>query len=232
MLREFQQMLVLNKTGLDPFRATFEFTPQKPDSPTTKNGNPIIYVEEPSDNSRHIALGRYLDAWSRVETGISALVRRSTGSQIGQAHILMNALGMHGALDVLNVMPINGISKAQHSKLCALLDRVKNQNTNRNRIVHGKWLLELRLFDWGGKIGVRRFQYRYYPPSDPQVIEAIRSETDKRARKKYLFSIPRVEGITAEVLRLSEELQEFMAEIDNRPKGTRLLQFAAGPLGE
>lgn len=136
----------------------------------------------------------------------------------------------HGDLDVLNVLGPPSLTPKTRGEMNALLDRVRTQNTRRNRIVHGSWTLELRLFNWNGVVGVRRYQYRYYKPNDEATELAIMKGQSRDARSKYLFSISRIDALTNEMLRLATDLQEFIAQIDGRPKGSRGVLLRGGPL--
>ena len=62
---------------------------------------------------------------------------QATGMNPNNVHVLMNALGIRGDLDVLTVLGPIGLDEATTANLIALLERVKANNTRRNNIVHG-----------------------------------------------------------------------------------------------
>lgn len=226
MLKGFDEIVVVNRTnGLVTSNLKVETdppTPHTPESPDfTPDGTPIAYVKEPMDNRRHIALGRFMDAWSKLESAIATVLCDSTGLDRKEANVLMNALGTRGQLDVIDVLGGSGLSDAQQAELVALMGRVRTNNTRRNYIVHGNWVLEVRLYNANGKLLVRLHQQRRYPVSDKTVRNALNKPENKRDRLKYVFSIPRIDAITKELEQLKDDISEFNRVRHGLPEGSR-----------
>jgi hypothetical protein len=211
-LKEFQQLLFVNraKTLLKTINVTNEHkTEASPEF--TVDGSPIIYVVEPVDDERHIVLGKFMDAWSLLEIAIAEMLADVTGVDVANIPVLMNALGTRGELDVISILGPTGLKPSQREALTKLLGRIKDNNTKRNRIVHGHWVLEVWLYDWNGRLGLRRYQHRMYDPSDPDVRRSLSDPTSKAARAGYMFSLPRIKGVTAEVRKLATDISRFTA---------------------
>jgi len=223
MLTGFDHFLVVDRTnGLLTGGFEVSLAPQTADSPEhNSSGMPIIYIKEPTDNARHIALGKFMDAWSKLENCIASSLCDATGLHRMNADVLMNALGTRGQLEVISLLGFSGLPAAQETTLRALLGRVRNNNTRRNHIVHGSWALEAKLYDANGKAIVRLTQQRRYPVSDPEMREALKRPENKRERAKYVFSVRRIQGITKELEQLSEDFSAFHRVRHGLPEGTR-----------
>lgn len=231
MFKEFLHMFVVNRAPhLTGDRITFEFAPRTAESPThTKDGRPIVYIQEPTDDARHIALGRYMDTWSRLEAALGTMLSHATGIEYTKIHVLMNALGTRGELDVITVLGPVGLNVDLQAALSKLLARIKTNNTRRNNIVHGSWILEIRILDWNGQIGTRLNQYRYYEPSDPEAEQAVHLPENRDVRDKYLFSIQRIQALTRELSRLTNDIAIFNGDRVGAPAGQRAVLVRRPP---
>ncbi len=180
MLKHFSELVVVNRTkGLIRGSVDITFARQAADSPThTPDGNPILYIEEPEDDQRHIALGKFMDAWSSLEIPIGTLLAKATGTERENIAVLMNALGTRGQLDVISVLGRVGLDDAAAVELTDILERVKTSNTRRNHIVHGRWILEARLYNANGRVLMRLEQKRLYDVSNPEMSGVSTNETD------------------------------------------------------
>ena len=105
----------------------------------------MVYVEAdlPPENDKHIALGRFLDTWSKLELQLRQYVQKFlftaheptartvayTLSQRTLSDMLLNLASMH----------LSGKDRAAFNKLC---ERYGKLNTKRNYLVHGSWVLE------------------------------------------------------------------------------------------
>lgn len=223
MLDEFRELRVINRTrGLIRGNFTVSWEPQTATSPShDANGHPIIYVKEPNDDERHIALGRFMDAWSTLEDGVATMLSDATGIDLGTVPTFMNALGMRGQLDVISVLGPAGLSDAQQKELAALLDRVKTKNTKRNHLVHGSWLLEYKLLNRKDSLVRVVTQYRVYEPSDPALRDAIKDQSNRKERDKYMFSIARIHTLIEEVNVLRKDVSKFNRVRRGLPEGAQ-----------
>ena len=235
MFQEFYKLFVVNNIAhLCPTgQLTLEYAPRTVGSPSHReDGTPIIYIEEPADDERHTVLGRFMDAWSRLEHSLTIMLSDTLGIVPPLVYPITNSLGTRGLHDVLKMLRPIGLKEVGQTRLMALLDRVKTQNTRRNSIAHGAWVLELRLYDWGGNIGTRRFQYRFYEPSSPEERQALADKQNPKhrdMRAKYMFSIARISSITREIGRLREDIEGFNLGLMGVPEGQRLFAVEFPP---
>jgi hypothetical protein len=174
------------------------------------DGSFSIPIVHQTDEVRHTILGKFMDEWSKLELAISHLLAHVTSTPWDNVTVLMNALGNRGQLDVIRALaPTKIKDDAALAELDDLLDRIKTNNTKRNYIVHGHWILALLPIDAGGKPKLRYHQYRAYPPSNHVEREALNNLACKRIRSKYLFSPSRISSIAREIERLRTDIQGF-----------------------
>lgn len=233
MLEHFSELCFVNRAhDLTGGGCDISFEAQTDDSAThTEDGRPILYVKEPEGDERHIALGKFMDAWSDVERVVGTLLSHVVGTPSENIAVLMNALGTRGQMDVLNVLGRIGLSEAETDALTALLERLKTNNTRRNHIVHGRWMLELRAYSHNGRLITRLEQFRIYDVSDPAMRRALRHVENRRERSKYMFSIRRILALSKELKQLSKDFSAFYRKRKGLPEGAQqyLVEIQSDP---
>jgi len=210
MANEFHAMNVVNRyEGNDveliipPDDLTGYVTPefQGPD------GRYKIVLFQPTGDERHVALGKFMDAWSKVEMNIRLILSVLIDTDNETMPTVMNALGTRGQLDVMLSLAHVKLTAQANIEIEALLERIKVNNTKRNYIVHGYWALEFKLVSQGNKPGLVHRQYRVY---DPSGIPLPKGAAEQAESAKYRFSIPRINSLTTELMRIWTDLGAFM----------------------
>ncbi|QPC44635.1 hypothetical protein HW532_19175 [Kaustia mangrovi] len=214
MPNDFYVMRVQSRIGTAKYNVRLEIQPDDATDvdPTPRrdlDGAYVLPIVQPSDNERHIVLGKFMDEWSKLEMALSFLLGHLTSTPMESVSVLMNALGSRGQLDVMRTLAPLRIEGGKVGELEALLDRVKAQNTRRNRIVHGYWALELVVVDCDGAPAIRYHQYREYFPSDAETKIRIGTPSNRKVRSKYLFGLGRIKTITRNIIELRRDLEAF-----------------------
>lgn len=164
---------------------------------------------QPTDDQRHLALGKYIDAWSNLELRLKAFVCAIFQMEVEALTAMLSALGTRGMLDVLHAHAFQGLTEASRKELERLLECVKENNTRRNHIIHGLWMLEWVVRQHGEKVVARCVQYRMYLPSNEESREAIKHYHNRKERLKYMFTVRRVEALTKALIKLAADVGNF-----------------------
>ena len=176
-----------------------------------EDGKFNLVFDQPTDQRRHYALGKYMNAWSnlelRLKTWLAAIFQFSTEDLTA----LLNALGMRGILEALRAHAFKDLDETDAKTLEKLLERVKENNTRRNHIAHGFWMLEWHVREKGPKVFATCHIYRTYLPSNADSREAIKNYKNRKERTKYMFSVARIESSAKGLDTLSEELGNFFS---------------------
>lgn len=196
------------------------------------SGNYKVPFIQPNDDRRHVALGVFMDEWSKLEMKLSILLSAALSTRLKEMPVLMNALGNHGQRAVIDALLSPRLSKQAADELAPILERIKNNNTRRNHLVHGYWHLEIVVTDRNGVPHPSYRQYRRYDPSDPEIRRALDKREKSAARKNYMFSLPRILAIATELRRIREDLGEFISRnfqyADHKYVDAPIAQGAAG----
>ncbi|MDB5693711.1 MAG: hypothetical protein JWO81_2774 [Alphaproteobacteria bacterium] len=169
-------------------------------------------MEQPTNNERHTALGGFMDAWSKVEMAVSILLSEMLSTDLNNMPPLMNSLGSRGQFDVLNELGASTFDKAAFEELEKLTNRFKANNTRRNYITHGYWLLEILVRNHGGNPALVYQQIRAYSPTNRLEREKLSDRRNVKERTKYYFTLTRLRALTGELHRLWEDLGAFRSK--------------------
>lgn len=113
----FHAVTIQNRTD-KPFE--FQIQPDEgplPDQTPTllENGKFLIPMIQPQDDLRHIALGRFMDKWSKLEMQIARLLGLILNTPHDDMPVVMNSLGSRGQRETLEALltPRLSAEKAQ-----------------------------------------------------------------------------------------------------------------------
>lgn len=227
----FVDIILHNQSGVEviPIEKSQLSSQSKMQSGFLTNGSYRLIYSQPDRRERHYALGEFLDAWSRLEQQIARAIARTVGIEWTQASVLMNGLGNRGQMETIKALLPARLDANGTTELFALCERIKVNNTKRNYLIHGYWLLEVVVKDRNGVPHANFREYRRYDPGDPRVTELLDLRTDKKARKTYMFSIARIRTITSEVRRLTADLRAFLTrQLKDSPHQTIDLPIGGG----
>jgi hypothetical protein len=186
-----------------------------------ENGKFNVVMLQPTDQTRHVALGMFMDAWSKLELAISDLLMELLSTSSENMPALMNSLGTRGQIDVISVLGQSALTGSQATQLIDILQSIKTNSTRRNHIVHGYWLLEMVIRDHGGRPAVTYNQYRAYDPSDPKTALKVKDVRNSKERSKYLFSIARIDSITREIGNIMARVQALTGTLRKRAESVQ-----------
>ena len=106
---------------------------------SARTTGPYLDIVVPQDPLRHEKLGRFLNAWSALESTLAILLTNLSPLNLREANLIFPKLGTKNAVDLLD-----GLSRRKLTQECAkavtgLLERVARLNTKRNILIHGQW---------------------------------------------------------------------------------------------
>ena len=172
-----------------------------------------LVLRQPTDDARHTALGRFMDVWSKLELTISIMLGRVLGLGFGPVPALVNSLGTRGQLDVIKSLGMTGLTEQQADTFSRILDRVKENNTRRNYLAYGFWMLEWIISDRNGKPGLKPVIYRAYNPTDQETFQKLGKRENRSERKRFLYSVTRINAISRSIEQLMDDLAAFTKEL-------------------
>ena len=155
-----------------------------------------------------MALGRYMDAFSRLEGRMKVVVEevlklnRVTANSIG-ATLMTKQL-----IDLLEASVKNNFPdySARITKLC---ERLSRRNMRRNHIIHGRWILVFIIENEGS--GSEAYWVRDYNHINPD-IENLPYDDPKRLGI-YTFTIQALDKANGHVEEMNEALSALAAEL-------------------
>lgn len=191
----------------------------KQDPVLLTNGKFEVPIIHPQDETRHTVLGIFMDEWSKLEMQIARLLAIALRADMMEMPVIMNGLGSRGQREALVALLCPVLTDQASAKLRELLDRFKTHTTRRNHIIHGYWHLEVVFTDRNGVPWPNYRQFRRYDPSDAEIRLALDKREDSAARKTYMFSLPRIRSISAEMERLWHDFSRISeSDLKNSPK--------------
>jgi hypothetical protein len=172
----------------------------------------LVYIdpEIPPENDKHVALGRFMDTWSKFETQLRNQVDRLllTADKSASIAVSYSASGMQlmNLLASLASIHISGHAKREYANLG---ERFSKLNTKRNYLVHGSWTLELVVHLSNAEPAVTAQEVREFPPVDAENRAALDDFRNQSARGRYLFTLPRIATTERDVAALYRDFAAF-----------------------
>ncbi len=131
--------------------------------------------------------------------------------------VLLRAGIAHPTLrDILESLGSFRLKKANQTKLQALTRRWKSASTKRNRIVHGHWLLSIKMVEGpSGKHDHTKSEWlRFYDPANPEILHKIMGRRkDPKMVSAHTFKLKEIEQARADVLKLASDLKAFNSTV-------------------
>jgi hypothetical protein len=174
-----------------------------------EDGTYCFPLYQPDDDERHIALGKIMDAWSKLEMALAQLLSKLLKLPFERMPPLVNSLGNKGVQGAIKDLAPTAFHGEELERLYAMLDRVKKNATRRNNLAHGLWILEWFILDRRGVPYVQPKQVRAYSPSDAETREKIANPRNRKERKNYMFELRRICAIARSIDGLTNDLQRF-----------------------
>lgn len=125
-----------------------------------------IVTNPPPTEERDAALGRYMDAWSRLETSINYTTQEILGVDADAGFVIWAAMQTFQSIKVLDAAAKLKFTKVGQQRVTKLCEQLTRRNTRRNYIVHGSWRyrVSIDLISGEPKIGEWRRVYDHIDP--------------------------------------------------------------------
>jgi hypothetical protein len=197
---------------MDGKHRTEKHTITKADEPfviTDPNTGRSVKVEHPPTNERDLELGRFIDAYGRLESVIFLVFASMLGIGFIEARdIFENNLDGPSLRSAISSLSRSRLESAAVGDLDRILDRVRTHATKRNHVIHGNWTLDMK-FDVGPTLKSAEW-IRVYQPTDPAHREDLESKRPSaKIKAKYHFSITDLKRVTHEVQAIINDLAAF-----------------------
>jgi len=187
------------------------------DGPAPTNPEPYtVYLPKYHRERRDQALGIYMDAWSRTEGVMLQVFGKLTHDEtVGRA--IFAVLGAQQIRDAMIALSRNALEEAQQKQLETLLERAKRAATKRNRIVHGRWNLEIDMNQQTGVVFAAEWA-RLYEPSDPAMLAEVHNpQGAAKVRDGHRFTVPHIHQAVQDIETLMKDFLNFHTEIQKTP---------------
>lgn len=166
-----------------------------------------IQLESLPPEVKNAALGRYMDAFSRLE----GIIHYTTSEilQIGYQTLssMFAVLMTKQSIDLLNAVAQEHLTDDGATRVRKICERLGRRNMRRNHIVHGRWTQVVTLTDEGAtQQWVRSYQH---------VSPAMRKlpHTDPKVAGMYSFTIPEIDRATDHVEEMGVELSALCDDL-------------------
>lgn len=186
------------------------------DGPAPTSPEPYtIYLPKFHREHRDQALGVYMDAWSRTEGAMLQIFGSLTADEaVGRA--IFAVLSAQQIRDAMTALSRRALDAVHQKKLETLLDRARGAATKRNRIVHGRWNLQIDMNQETGVVFSAEWA-RVYEPSDPVMLAKVQDPRgDAKVRAGHRFTVPHIHRASREVEALMEDFLSFHTEIQKK----------------
>jgi hypothetical protein len=204
----YHRIRVLHKDRVKTKNVIALFPGQAP--PQKRPG--IVYVdpEIPPENDKHIALGRFMDTWSKFELHLRnqvemLLLTASPSSAIAVSYSVSGKALMN-LLVSLAATRLSGHAKKEYADLS---ERFSKLNTKRNYLVHGSWTLELIVHLQNAEPAVKAQEVREFPPVDSESREDLDDFRNQSSRGRYLFTLDRIASTERDIANLYGDFRTF-----------------------
>ena len=144
--------------------------PHQKEAGVDEFGRPLrVYTPElPPREPRDAALGRYMDAWSRLESAIHYASQEILEIEAGSAYVIWSAIQTFQAIKVLDAAAKIRLNAAGKKRVARICEQLLRRNTRRNFIIHGTWLTSIRLSFAGNPQEYGEWR-RVYTHTDPDL---------------------------------------------------------------
>lgn len=207
---EFHHVRVLHKR-YETTRHVFVIWPDAAEPQQKASGGIYIHAERLPPDEKHVALGRFMDAWSKLE----GLLRQKTALLLLTAHeptarTIVAPLSGKTLMDTNIRLVSLHLPKAGLDEYKGMAKRFGTLNTKRNTIAHGYWVLEIEVrSDGDGSPFLISRAVRELPPASDLEREKLNSLREQRARAKHLMSQDDILAAESDVAKLYADFVAF-----------------------
>jgi hypothetical protein len=166
-----------------------------------------IQIEMLPVDERDAAMGKYMDAFSRMEGLLELMVRFLLKTDHTPARAVNAVLYSKQRIDLVEALASACLSEETAAKVARACERLSRRNMRRNHIVHGQWQ-QLVLV---GDDSVEMMWLRAYSPSDPSLSKL--PPDDPKLMGVYSFTIPELHRATDHVEEMLPVLSALLGEM-------------------
>ena len=123
-------------------------------------------ISSPPTDERDAALGRYMDAWSRLETSINYSTQEILEIDADAGFVIWAAIQTRQSIDVLDAAAKLKFNKDGRKRVALICEQLIRRNMRRNHIVHGFWRFKVKIGVMGGEPEIGEWR-RVYDHVDP-----------------------------------------------------------------
>lgn len=211
-LRHYKRIAITSRIRDDSADIQLIFPEQIGQPPRTDVAYAIDIVE-PDPTPGHIALGRFMDEWSKLELTLNSLLAKILQVEPHNMPVLVNSLGTRGLLDVLSNLGADMFDEPTTNTLVSIISRIKEANTRRNHIVHGYWMLHVCITQHDRGFTHKIEPLRAYDPSAASSRNSLMEDPRSPEKKKYHFTISRMNQLSCEIGRIRLDVRSFGREV-------------------
>lgn len=182
-------------------------------------GKPITLTESPDNTEEQCdaVLGAYLRAWDQVEHQLLPIFNKMLGTHQNATLVLLS-IGMNQPTlrSILESLAPTRLGKNDQKELTALIRRWETASAKRNRIVHGHWMLSIKMVPGpSGKLDHTKSTFiRSYSPANPTVWERIHGpKKDQKLVATHMFRLKDIEQFTNDVRKLARDMKSFVEQL-------------------
>lgn len=176
-------------------------------------------VPEPSismDQCAH-ALGVYMFDWDGLSMALQAVTETLLGTDALRAHITVESVQQSTIRDLLRDIGSHYLDAGQFSGLSAVLDEVRALAGVRNRLVHGRWTIAVKVHE--GK-AVSSEWLRVSSVTDKETLFTMHNRNHQRSetlRKKFEYSPDAIHAEALKIRPVADKLIKLAGELRVSP---------------
>jgi hypothetical protein len=191
-----------------PYPVNLNLPGQGAHDPPRKIGGQLD-ITIPTDNASHLALGRFMHAWSYLENVLTNTVHLLMAVDHDSATLTTGLLGLRKTMDLIAGLARLKLEHQDAKKMINLTERLGKLNSKRNVLVHGGWNLEVNIIALKGEAVLLQRMVRAISPSNPSMRNIIGNPKNQKERVRYVFTINRIEGAKKDTNKLAYDFAEL-----------------------
>jgi hypothetical protein len=158
--------------------------------------------------------------WDQIEIRLLPLFSKMLGTHQNATLVLLQVgINQPTLRDTLEALGSFRIKEADRITLNSLLRRWNRASTKRNRLVHGRWMLNIQMIEGpsGKRDHTKASWQRYYPTADREITQKIFTKGDQKLRASHLFTLNEIESATSDLKKLSQDIEAFTDQLSVLP---------------
>jgi hypothetical protein len=158
-------------------------------------------------------------AWDLVNIELLPLLSKLLGTHQTATLILLSAgINQPTLKSIFEALAGLRLGAGDQKALGSLLLRWSRATQKRNRIVHGQWTLDIEIIpEESGGYRTKSAWIRFYPPTDPALMEETFGTKNPKVRSKHVFLLAAITQAASDLNRLASNLEKFHHRIRPRP---------------